>query len=71
MKLLRRRPRAFDIQIQDLTLHITAHEDYAEESRAAALSFWEQLQSYGLRDPDFRTSKRPLDAGRRRRARRS
>jgi len=60
VKLLRRRPRAFDIQIQDLTLHITAHEDYAEESRAAALSFWEQLQAYGLRDPDFRTSKRPL-----------
>ena len=60
MKLLRRRPRTFDIQVQDLTLHITAPEDYAEESRAAALSFWEQLQAYGLRDPDFRTSKRPL-----------
>ena len=60
MKLLRRRPRTFDIQVQDLTLHITAPEDYAEESRAAALSFWEQLQAYGLRHPDFRTSKRPL-----------
>ncbi len=60
MKLLRRRTRAFDIQVQDLTLHITAPEDFAEESRAAALSFWEQLQSYGARDPDFRTSKRAL-----------
>jgi ApbE superfamily uncharacterized protein (UPF0280 family) len=60
VKLLRRRPRTFDIQVQDLTLHITAPEDYAEESRAAALSFWEQLQAYGLRHPDFRTSKRPL-----------
>jgi ApbE superfamily uncharacterized protein (UPF0280 family) len=60
VKLLRRRPRTFDLQVQDLTLHITAPEDYAEESRAAALSFWEQLQSYGLRHPDFRTSKRPL-----------
>lgn len=60
MKLLRRRPRSFDIQIQDLVLHISAPDDFAEESRAAALSFWEQLQSYGLRDPDFRTSKRPL-----------
>ncbi len=47
MKLLRRRVRAFDIQVQDLTLHITAPEDFAEESRASALSFWEQLQSYG------------------------
>ncbi len=60
MKLLRRRAKSFDIQIQDLVLHISAPEDYAEESRAAALSFWEQLESYGLRHPDFRTSKRPL-----------
>ena len=60
MKLLRRRAKAFDIQVQDLTLHITASEDFAEESRASALSFWEQLQSYGARDPSFRTSKRAL-----------
>ncbi len=60
MKLLRRRAKAFDIQVQDLTLHITAPEDFAEESRAAALSFWEQLEAYGTRDPDFRTSKRAL-----------
>jgi uncharacterized protein len=61
VKLLRRRVKSFDIQVQDLTLHITAPEDYAEESRAAALSFWEQLQSYALRYPAFRQSKRPLD----------
>ena len=60
MKLLRRRAKAFEIQVQDLTLHITAPEDFAEESRAAALSFWEQLQSYGSRDPEFRSSKRAL-----------
>jgi hypothetical protein len=60
VKLLRRRAKAFDIQVQDLVLRITAPEDYAEESRASALSFWEQLQAYGLRDPEFRTSKRPL-----------
>ena len=45
MKLLRRRAKSFDIQVQDLVLHISASDDYAEESRAAALSFWEQLQS--------------------------
>jgi ApbE superfamily uncharacterized protein (UPF0280 family) len=61
VKLLRRRAKAFDIQVQDLTLHITAPDDFAEESRAAALSFWEQLQSFGLRHPEFRTSKRPLE----------
>jgi hypothetical protein len=60
VKLLRRRAKTFDIQVQDLTLHITAPEDFAEEARAAALSIWEQLQSYGARDPDFRTSKRAL-----------
>ncbi len=60
MKLLRRRAKSFDIQVQDLVLHITASEDYAEESRAAALSFWEQLQSYALRYPEFRQSKRPI-----------
>jgi len=60
MKLLRRRAKSFDIQVQDLVLHITAPEDFAEESRAAALSFWEQLESYGLRYPEFRQSKRPL-----------
>ena len=61
MRLLRRRPKSFEIQVQDLVLHITAPEDFAEESRAAALSFWEQLQSYALRYPTFRQSKRPLD----------
>jgi ApbE superfamily uncharacterized protein (UPF0280 family) len=61
VKLLRRRAKSFDIQVQDLTLHIAAPEDYAEESRAAALGFWEQLQSYALRYPDFSRSKRPID----------
>jgi ApbE superfamily uncharacterized protein (UPF0280 family) len=43
-----------------MVLHITASPEYAEESRAAALSFWEQLQSYALRDPAFRESKRAI-----------
>lgn len=60
MRLLRRRAKSFEIQVQDLVLHITAPDDFAEESRAAALSFWEQLQSYALRNPQFRQSKRPL-----------
>ena len=61
MKLLKRRPKSFDIQVQDMVLHITASPEYAEESRAAALSFWEQLQSYALRDPAFRESKRAIE----------
>lgn len=61
MRLLRKRARSFDIQVQDMTIRITAPDDVAEESRAAALSFWEQLQSYGLRYPEFRQSKRPIE----------
>ena len=60
MKLLRRKTKSFDIQVEDLTLHITASDDFAEEARAQALSFWEQIQSYALRNPEFRRSKRPL-----------
>jgi ApbE superfamily uncharacterized protein (UPF0280 family) len=44
-----------------MVLHITASPDLEEESRAAALSFWEQLESYGLRNPEFQESKRPID----------
>ncbi len=61
VRLLKRKPRSFDIQVQDMTIRITAPTDLNEESRAAALSFWEQLQAYALRNPEFRTSKRPLD----------
>jgi hypothetical protein len=61
VKLLRRKPRVFDIQVQDMVLHITAAADLNEESRAAALSFWEQLHAYTLRNPEIRTSKRPIE----------
>jgi ApbE superfamily uncharacterized protein (UPF0280 family) len=58
--LLRRKPKTFDIQVQDFTIRITAAPDLVDESRAAALTFWEQLQSYSLQHPEFRSSKRPL-----------
>lgn len=61
MKLLKRKTRSFDIQVQDMVLHISAGTDFNEESRAAALSFWEQLESYALRNPEVRTSKRPIE----------
>src|SRR5687768_7930860 len=44
-----------------MTLHIQAGTDLDEESRAAALSFWEQLHAYTLRNPDVRGSKRPIE----------
>jgi ApbE superfamily uncharacterized protein (UPF0280 family) len=61
VKLLRRKLRTFDIQVQDMVLHVTAGTDLNEESRAAALSFWEQLHAYTLRNPEVRTSKRPIE----------
>jgi len=60
VRLLRRKPRTFEIQVQDMTLHIQAATDVDEESRAAALSFWEVLHAYSIRDPSFRESKRPV-----------
>lgn len=61
MKLLKKKTRSFDIQVQDMTLHIQAGTDLDEESRAAALSFWEQLHAYTLRNPALRNSKRPIE----------
>jgi ApbE superfamily uncharacterized protein (UPF0280 family) len=60
VKLLKRKPRSFDIQVQDMILHIQAVTDVNEESRAAALSFWEQLHAYILRNPEVQSSKRPI-----------
>ena len=60
MRLLKRKPRTFEIQVQDMTLHIQAATDVDEESRAAALSFWEALHAYSIRDPAFRDSRRPV-----------
>lgn len=60
MRLLRRKSRTFEIQVQDLTLHVQAAIDVDDESRAAALSFWEVLHAYSIGNPDFRTSKRPV-----------
>lgn len=61
MKLLKKKPRSFEIQVADMSLRITVGTDLNEESRAAALSFWEQLQAYALRNPEVRSSKRPIE----------
>lgn len=58
---LRRRARHFDVPVQDLTLRIVAAEELYEEARAAGMHFWEQIQSYAIRDPAFRSSKRPIE----------
>lgn len=62
MKLLRRKAQTFEVQVQDLTLQVTAPPDLIEEARAAALTFREQIQSFSLQHPEFRSSKRPLKA---------
>jgi ApbE superfamily uncharacterized protein (UPF0280 family) len=61
LPLLKKKPQSFTLQIQDFVLRVTAPQEYYEESRAAALSMWEQLQSYSVRNPAFRSSKRPVD----------
>jgi ApbE superfamily uncharacterized protein (UPF0280 family) len=46
--------------VQDVTLRITGREDLYEEARAAGMHFWEQVQSYAIRNPLFRTTRRRL-----------
>ena len=61
MPLLKRKHKPFNLQIQDFVLRVNAPQEFYEECRAAALSMWEQLQSYSVRNPAFRTSKRPVE----------
>ena len=62
MKLLRRKLRSFDIQVQDMVLHVISGTDFNEESRAAALSFWEQLALVLAPQPGgSERSKRPIE----------
>ena len=61
MPLFKKKPHAFNVQVQDILLRVNAPAEYFEECRAAALSMWEQVSSYSARNPTFRTSKRPVD----------
>jgi uncharacterized protein len=60
MPLLTRRKRQFDVPVEDMVLRVTGPEDVYEEARAAGMQFWEQVQAYGINNPAFRTSRRPL-----------
>ena len=57
---LRRRARHFDVPVQDMLLRVTGPDELYEEARAVGMQFWEQIQSYAIRDPSFRSSKRPV-----------
>jgi uncharacterized protein len=56
----RRKSRFFEVLVQDMVLRVAGPEELYEQARASGMQFWEQLQSYSIRNPDFRTSKRPL-----------
>jgi ApbE superfamily uncharacterized protein (UPF0280 family) len=43
-----------------MLLRISGPDELYEEARAVGMQFWEQLQSYAIRNPDFQSSKRPL-----------
>ncbi len=49
-----------DVPVQDMVLRIMGVDDLYEEARAAGMQFWEQIQSHAIRQPAFRSSKRPL-----------
>jgi uncharacterized protein len=44
-----------------MILRVQASPDYLEESRAAALSFWDQLNAYATGHPAFRNAKEPIE----------
>ena len=56
----KRRARSFNLLVQEMTLRVTGPEELYEEARAAGMAVWEQVQSFGVRHPEFRTSKRPV-----------
>jgi ApbE superfamily uncharacterized protein (UPF0280 family) len=52
--------RHFDVPVEHMVLRITGPEELYEEARAAGMHFWEQIQSYAVRNREFQSSKRPL-----------
>ena len=56
----RKKGRFFEVPVQDMILRVAGPEELYGEARAAGMQFWEQLQAYTIRNPEFRTSKRPL-----------
>jgi ApbE superfamily uncharacterized protein (UPF0280 family) len=61
VRLLRKKPQTFDIQVHDMVVRVQASPDYLEESRAAALSFWDQLNAYATGHSSFRNAKEPVE----------
>jgi ApbE superfamily uncharacterized protein (UPF0280 family) len=57
----KRSSRFIDVPVQDVTLRIAGPEDLYEQARAVGMSFWEQIQSYAVRNKAFATSKGPLE----------
>ena len=51
----RRKSRFFEVLVQDMVLRVAGPEELYEQARASGMQFWEQLQSYSIRNPDFRT----------------
>jgi ApbE superfamily uncharacterized protein (UPF0280 family) len=63
MPLLGRKATHFDVPVQDVVLRVTGPEDLYEEARAAGMQFWEQVQSYAIRNPSFRQGRSPVEVG--------
>lgn len=57
---LGKKPRYFDVPVQDMLLRVSGPEELYEEARAAGMQFWEQVQSFAIRHPGFQSAKRPL-----------
>src|SRR5205823_3143750 len=53
----RSKMRAYDVPVGEVVLRVVGGEERYEEVRAAGMSFFERIQSYGIRNPAFARSK--------------
>jgi hypothetical protein len=56
----KRRAELFEMQVQGMTVRVTAPPEDCEEARASAMHFWDQVSSYAARNHEFRGSNRPV-----------
>src|SRR6476660_9298595 len=56
----RAKARAYDVPVGEVVVRVVGAPERYEEVRAAGMSFFERVQSYGIRNPAFARNKHPV-----------
>lgn len=64
MRLLRRQPRVFDVQVHDMNVRVRAAVAGGTAARTNALAYWDQLSTYAGYHPEILTSTEPVEPDR-------